>query len=753
MIDSAEDRTSGDAVPGLVYTFYSFKGGVGRSMAVANIGVALALQGRRVLLLDWDLEAPGLEHYFPEAMRQGRDLANTSGVLDLLESRRNGDALAWQECLTPISFSGASLDLITAGRRSEDYRRRVQHLDWKALYEDHDIGNFVERLREEWRKTYDFVLVDSRTGISDSGDVCTVLLPDVLVLVFVTNQQNIEGVLSTFERAQRIHAKLPFERSALIALPLLSRDERKSEYRDSVDWQRRVGHAFEEICEEWLPKDTTSDDLFGTLYLPYVPAWSFGERLPWLEEERERVDPGSLGMAYTRVATLLASRLDWSTLVERVATESELASARQQLHAAREALRETEEQAEHERDRARRETDEAQRARQEAADSARAEEALRARAADELKRARARTRRWKYALLLVIISLTVGVATAMAIRGWMDRALDTSPGKADVKSPDPTLRSRALLELDLQGRGQPLVSEKVMPLLRDPDASVRLEAIRAWARLGLKPTDAVTEFTHLLRDTDRLLRREAVAQVGFQGSPARVFLDTLAALLEHPEPATRAGAAMAIGNVGIEATALGNALTRLFSDPDASVRRAAVEAVGRLERGGADYFGLISGMQKDPDVAVRVVAMDAMARMGPLPQLAAFLRDADPTVRGGAAIGIAAEGAAGMRYAPQIAALMNDPEPDVRIKALDALSRMGESASPYRPSITSLLNDRDWRVRVRAVATLAEIPPLTPAALLALGRASGDPHPAVRQEANRVLAIARRAAASAPKGR
>ena len=47
-----------------IITFYSYKGGVGRTLALANIGVLLAKRGKRVLLMDWDLEAPGLDRYF-----------------------------------------------------------------------------------------------------------------------------------------------------------------------------------------------------------------------------------------------------------------------------------------------------------------------------------------------------------------------------------------------------------------------------------------------------------------------------------------------------------------------------------------------------------------------------------------------------------------------------------------------------------------------------------------------------------------
>ena len=53
-----------------VVTFYSYKGGVGRTNALANVGYKLALEGQRVLLVDFDLEAPSLnaENFFPRVV-------------------------------------------------------------------------------------------------------------------------------------------------------------------------------------------------------------------------------------------------------------------------------------------------------------------------------------------------------------------------------------------------------------------------------------------------------------------------------------------------------------------------------------------------------------------------------------------------------------------------------------------------------------------------------------------------------------
>src|ERR1700735_1518993 len=49
---------------GQIVTFYSFKGGTGRTMALANVAWILAANGERVLVADWDLESPGLHRFF-----------------------------------------------------------------------------------------------------------------------------------------------------------------------------------------------------------------------------------------------------------------------------------------------------------------------------------------------------------------------------------------------------------------------------------------------------------------------------------------------------------------------------------------------------------------------------------------------------------------------------------------------------------------------------------------------------------------
>src|ERR1035437_5330517 len=66
-------------------TFYSYKGGTGRSLALANAGVYFARLGFKVVALDFDLEAPGL-HYKFSTNADGTPLTVKAGLVDYLHS-------------------------------------------------------------------------------------------------------------------------------------------------------------------------------------------------------------------------------------------------------------------------------------------------------------------------------------------------------------------------------------------------------------------------------------------------------------------------------------------------------------------------------------------------------------------------------------------------------------------------------------------------------------------------------------------
>src|SRR5258708_2382219 len=107
---------------GTLITFYSYKGGVGRTMALANVATLLALWGRRVLVVDWDLEAPGIEHFLlPES--EIPSVQSRSGLIDLLSALsegRHANIPDWKTYLSEITVAdtSAKLSLLTAGART-----------------------------------------------------------------------------------------------------------------------------------------------------------------------------------------------------------------------------------------------------------------------------------------------------------------------------------------------------------------------------------------------------------------------------------------------------------------------------------------------------------------------------------------------------------------------------------------------------------------------------------------------------------
>jgi len=297
---------------GTVFTFYSFKGGAGRSMALANVAALLAKRGKSVLVVDWDLEAPGLERYFfkySDELRAG--IAEKPGIVDLVLSAAAGTGVDWQSALHEFKLPvGASVvSLISAGKRDNQYATRLHSVDFERLFSERELGSYIERLRNEWISQFEYVLIDSRTGVTDIGGICTVQLADILVFLVTTTDSSVFGVKAVIEQARVQQQRLPVDRRRLLAIPVPARDESRAEYRRAGDWKLRFAKEFKDLFEDWLPTAVSAGDALEVLKLPYVPYWSFGEELPVIEEGV--ADPSSLGFAFNVLSLLIESRLSW----------------------------------------------------------------------------------------------------------------------------------------------------------------------------------------------------------------------------------------------------------------------------------------------------------------------------------------------------------------------------------------------------------------------------------------------------------
>jgi hypothetical protein len=199
---------------------------------------------------------------------------------------------------------GNTLTLLAAGRFDQHYERRVLQFDWPQFLKWQRGGSILESLRDKWREVFDVTLVDSRTGITDSGGVCTIQMPDILVPLLAANRQSLEGTKRVVLRAQQARQALAYDRTGLLVFPLLSRFDSRTEYQESQKWLREFAEDLKEFYSDWLPKSVTPFEMAERTKLPYVAYFSFGEKLPVLTEGI--ADPESLGFAYDTAATLIA---------------------------------------------------------------------------------------------------------------------------------------------------------------------------------------------------------------------------------------------------------------------------------------------------------------------------------------------------------------------------------------------------------------------------------------------------------------
>ncbi|MFE2429474.1 FxSxx-COOH system tetratricopeptide repeat protein [Streptomyces sp. NPDC059373] len=212
---------------GHIVTFYSQKGGTGRTMAMANVAWILASNGYRVLASDWDIEAPGLHRYFHPFL-PSTTVTATTGVLNLFadyvadwrnSTQSETDLRQHHARVLPHAVSlnwafpgGGTLDYLSAGRQDGEYVTNLMDFSWREFTEQFKSERFLDALRHDMKTHYDYTFIDSRAGVSDLVALCTLDLPDVLVNCFTMSSQSIEGAAGmarsiardTYPRAVRI---------------------------------------------------------------------------------------------------------------------------------------------------------------------------------------------------------------------------------------------------------------------------------------------------------------------------------------------------------------------------------------------------------------------------------------------------------------------------------------------------------------------------------------------------------------------
>jgi tetratricopeptide (TPR) repeat protein/MinD-like ATPase involved in chromosome partitioning or flagellar assembly len=382
----------------MIYTFYSFKGGVGRSMALANVAELLYQRGARVLMVDFDLEAPGLERYFDNdmAINGPESVLKKRGLIDLVISYKDlrsllrpttveSDILKHEEVLReagnarpesresslpdetfpseaavkeasdlanrrrtlafpfpvePLSNFvvpiykrnnlGGKISLIPAGRRAKEpqslesltsndtqesaleehnlnefarYSERVRSLAWDDFYMNWDGGRFFDWFQAEADNSekFDVVLIDSRTGVTEMGGICTYHLADVVVMFSAPNYQNIDGIRKIADSLMKPQIKLRERSKRELGLVFVPSRVDLNEKKELDLFAKRFKEKLSNLNDSQL---TFESDPFNDLKVPYVPFYSYHEDVAARDKESPVAD--ALIKSFERLCRTLA---------------------------------------------------------------------------------------------------------------------------------------------------------------------------------------------------------------------------------------------------------------------------------------------------------------------------------------------------------------------------------------------------------------------------------------------------------------
>ena len=257
-----------------VITFYSFKGGMGRTTALAATAMLLARHGRHVLMIDTDVEAPGLATLFFDETQILR------GTVDFyLEATANGGTAPnlsryLRQINDPNLTAGMTgkLYMIPAGSLDTDYVQKLGRIDYQDMIPNgmRDHLTLLVKSAADFIRTnsqpLDYILLDARAGFHDMGGIVTTQLPHGAVLFGRNSTQSWNGL-------QQVIYALATAQQDRLPIAIVDSMSRGTE-QHKQDFKRR---AFTLCCDKYYAPDEpqpsidAENEAHTPIYISYAP--------------------------------------------------------------------------------------------------------------------------------------------------------------------------------------------------------------------------------------------------------------------------------------------------------------------------------------------------------------------------------------------------------------------------------------------------------------------------------------------------
>ena len=198
-----------------IVSFFSFKGGVGRTTTLVATALTLARHGHRVAVVDFDLESPGISTFFLPDTEE-----SPPGMIDyLLEKNIQGknwklkDHLELVKDPKLLGDTEKSLPILSAGNVDNNYLEKLARLDCQNLL---NVNNPLQKTWSDMFKELneaagklDFILLDTRTGFHDLGGLAIAEFSHAAVIFGTQSRQSWAGLTHVIRRLAKPLAPEP----------------------------------------------------------------------------------------------------------------------------------------------------------------------------------------------------------------------------------------------------------------------------------------------------------------------------------------------------------------------------------------------------------------------------------------------------------------------------------------------------------------------------------------------------------------
>jgi MinD-like ATPase involved in chromosome partitioning or flagellar assembly len=174
-----------------IISIHSFRGGTGKSNMTANISSSVALRGKRVGIVDTDIQSPGIHVLF------GMDEDSMSRSLnDYLWGECAVEDTAYDVTPAPVRDAGGSVFLIPSSLNPGEIAR--------ILREGYDVGRLIDGVRQlVERLKLDYLFVDTHPGLNEET-LLSITISNALVVILRPDNQDYQGTAVTIELARQL---------------------------------------------------------------------------------------------------------------------------------------------------------------------------------------------------------------------------------------------------------------------------------------------------------------------------------------------------------------------------------------------------------------------------------------------------------------------------------------------------------------------------------------------------------------------